>query len=230
MDALDDETCFVLPQTDAGERRLLIYLHGIVPPQAKSDQKRLVETVVMSAATRAGYAAMIPRGRRGIGPGFAKDWWAWPTTSSDYAKYAKQMIASFLERRTALEAIAGGRFKRTYLAGSSNGAYFATSIALRGAMDIDGFGAMSGGSGAGTLPSALAALPARAFYVGIPTYDTTNADGKTLAALLDATKWPHKVAEHPLGHGAKEIYLDEAFAFWDAEAAKNAGDASAASD
>jgi hypothetical protein len=26
-----------------------------------------------------------------------------------------------------------------------------------------------------------------------------------------------RVAEHPFGHGAREVYLDEAFAFWDSK-------------
>src|SRR5438128_1862123 len=46
LDALDQETCVVLPPRDVPDRRLLIYLHGIVPPQADSDQKRTVETIV----------------------------------------------------------------------------------------------------------------------------------------------------------------------------------------
>jgi predicted esterase len=228
LDALDDESCYVLPRGEGGERKLLIYLHGIVPPQAMSDPKRNVETVVANAARRAGYAALLPRGRRGIGPAFAKDWWAWPTTASDYAKYAPAMIAGFEARRAALARIAGGPFARTYLAGSSNGAYFVTAIALRGAMDVDGFGAMSGGSGGATRVTALAAIAPRPFYVGIPTNDeTTTAGAKALAALLASAKWPRKIAEHPFGHGARETYLDEAFAFWDEEAAREAARAAA---
>ena len=35
-----------------------------------------------------------------------------------------------------------------------------------------------------------------------------------IAAVLEAAHWPVRVAEHPVGHGAREVYLDEAFAFW----------------
>lgn len=220
--ALDEETCYVPPR-EGGERRLLIYLHGIVPPQTPregADPKRTVETIVANAARRSGYAALIPRGRRGIGPAFAKDYYAWPTTASDYSKYASSMIASFVLHKEALEKITGP-FARTYLAGSSNGAYFVTSIALHGAMPIDGFGAMSGGSPGAMRASMLTAVPPRAFYVGVATADPTTRDGsKALGALLTAAKWPNRLAEHPLGHGAREVYLDEAFAFWD-EAARS---------
>src|SRR6185436_1903081 len=105
---------------------------------------------------------------------FAKDWWAWPTTASDYAKLAPAIVASLHAKREAFARIVGP-FARTYLAGSSNGAYFVTSLALHGAIDVDGFGAMSGGSGGALRPAALRGVPARPFYVGIPTIDETSA-------------------------------------------------------
>src|SRR5687767_5816553 len=64
--ALDEATCYVLP--DAPPDTLLIYLHGIVPPAGPSPQKTNLETVVSNAARRAGVAALVPRGERGLGP------------------------------------------------------------------------------------------------------------------------------------------------------------------
>ena len=220
LEALDAETCFYLPPAGAAPRRLLIYLHGIVPPGATSPQKEAVESAVRNAAHRAGWAAMIPRGRRGVGPGANKDWWAWPTTSSDYAKYAAKMAADWRVQRDALAVLAGGPFARTYLAGSSNGAYFVATLALRGAIAVDGFGAMSGGSAAGWSAAQLTHVPKPPFYVGYGAYDETNTGPKALASLLESAAWRHRAAAHPVAHGAKEIYLDEAFAFWDAEAAR----------
>ena len=45
VEPLDEETCFVLPEKPSTE--LLIYLHGIVPPEKTSIQKTNFETVVV---------------------------------------------------------------------------------------------------------------------------------------------------------------------------------------
>jgi len=217
---LDEETCYLLPD-DA--HTLLVYLHGIVPPTPESEQKERVELAVVHASTRAGAAALVPRGIRGIGPGAARDWWAWPTEPVAHAKHAPTLVARWADARRRLERIAGAPFARTYLAGSSNGAYFLTTLALRGDLDrlgfpVDGYGAMSGGSAGGRAASSLP-VPGRPFYVGYGAYDeSTKPSARALGALLTLAKWPTRTAEHPVGHGAREEYLDEAFAFWAAQA------------
>ncbi len=183
-------------------------------------QKQTVQGAVLAAATRAGAAAIVPRGRRGIGPEGARDWWAWPTSPSAHAQLAREIIARWLSAKKKLEAIAGAPFERTYLAGSSNGAYFLSALALRGDCDeagfaIDGYGAMSGGAAGGRGAEALEGRAPRRVYVGFGTYDAeTKGGARALAKVFEAAHWPVRVAEHPVGHGAREVYLDEAFAFW----------------
>jgi predicted esterase len=219
---LDEDVCYVLPALPAGKpRRLLVYLHGIVPPVPDSPQKRTVQTVVLHASTRAGVAAIIPRGRRGIGPAQAHDWWAWPTAAADVARLAPSIVERWAAAKAKFERIAGAPFDRTYLAGSSNGAYFLTALALRGDRDwlasfpVDGFGAMSGGAASGGTPARLAGQAPRPFYVGWGSYDEeSKANARSLIGALTTARWPVRAAEHPLGHGANEVYLDEAFDFW----------------
>jgi predicted esterase len=79
-------------------------------------------------------------------------------------------------------------------------------------MTVDGFGVMSGGSGHVT--DELGTLDPVPFYIGFGKQDAVGPGSRSLAKLLRARGWPVRVAEHPVGHGAKEIYLDEAFAFW----------------
>ena len=222
MSALDEDVCYVLPKLAEGKSaRLLVYLHGIVPPVKDSVQKTTVQSAVLNAATRAGAAAIVPRGRRGIGPAGANDWWAWPTDPATHARLVKELVARWTLAKKKLEGIAGAPFARTYLAGSSNGAYFLAALALRGDADelgfpIDGYGAMSGGAPGGRGADALAKRQARPFYIGFGTYDEESKNGaKALAALTKAARWPTKLAEHPFGHGAREVYLEEAFVFWD---------------
>ena len=217
---LAEDVCYVLPPLPLDHpRRLLVYLHGIIPPVPDSQQQSKVEMAVLHACTRAGVAALVPRGRRGFGPAGARDWWAWPTSAS----VAPSLVARWAEAKRALEAIAGAPFDRTYLAGSSSGAYLVTALADRGdlpspAFPVDGFAAISGGMvGAGAADRFARGSP-RPFYVGYGTYDeTTTAGVRALVAALEAAHWPVRAAPHPLGHGTNEVYLDEAFAFFDSE-------------
>lgn len=213
---LDEGTCYLLPEvTDATRPKvLLIYLPGIMPPATRSPQKENVLRVVAGAARRRGAIALVPRGRRGIGPADAKDWWAWPTSSRDFATYASVMLGEWTSARAKLEA-ALGPFERVYLAGSSSGAYFVTALVFAGAIEMDGYAAISGGAAGYTRDDP--GIKKRPFYVGYASGDSTNAGPKGLGAFLGSAGWPVRVAAHPGGHGAREVYLDEAFAFWNAE-------------
>lgn len=222
LTALADDVCYVLPSLPADRpRRLLVYLHGIVPPVADSEQQRKVETAVLHACARAGVAALVPRGLRGIGPTGARDWWAWPTSSTDITRLAPSLVARWTKEKMALETIAGAPFARTYLAGSSNGAYLLAALAERGdlpspAFPVDGFAAISGGAG-----TRVPGGSPRPFYVGYGIHDeATTAGARALVSALEAAHWPVRAAPHPLGHGANEVYLDEAFAFFDAQGAQ----------
>src|SRR5690606_14197022 len=137
--------------------------------------------IVASAARRAKAAAILPRGRRGIGPKGAKDWWAWPTSASHHARYSAELVDEWSRARQRLEEALGRRFERAYLAGSSSGAYFLSALALSGAADYDGYAATSGGS-AGPLGVRAGAALKRPFYVGYATGDPTSNAPKALAA------------------------------------------------
>ena len=123
------------------------------------------------------------------------------------------MVAEWSVARAKLEG-ALGAFERTYLAGSSSGAYFLTALALGGAVEMDGYAATSGGA-KGQASRHASSVKRRPFYVSWASGDPTNGGPKGLGAFLSANGWPVRVAEHPGGHGAREVYLDEAFAFWD---------------
>jgi predicted esterase len=212
---LDAETCYLPPapaKPGGHPPRLLVYLHGIIPPQVgNSPQKENVMTAVKNAAQRAGIAAIVPRGVRGVGPSGSKDWWAWPTSPDKHAELAPGLAQRIDGAKKKLEETLGVTFERTYLAGSSNGAYFAVNLALRGEIEIDGLGAMSGGA-----PTAILRKKPLPVYVGYGKYDEpSKSGGLALAKATEAAGWKTKVAEHPFPHGAREVYIDEAFAFWD---------------
>ncbi len=202
VNALDESTCYVLP--DEPTETLLIYLHGIVPPIPTSPQKTSVETVVANAARRARVAALIPRGQAGFGPGRRENWFGWPTSEAKYREYAPAFVASFAEKRKKLEDASGITFSRTYIAGSSSGAYFAALLALHGGIAADGFGIMSGGRGAKT--AELGTLSSKPVYIGFGKYDRgVRLGALALAEIFRAARWPVRMGEHAVDHGAKEV-------------------------
>jgi predicted esterase len=210
VSSLDEDACYVLP--DQPTHSLLIYLHGIVPPTKDSEQKTNFETVVAKSSRRANIAALLPRGEQGLGPRGRHDWWGWPTNQASYQAHAAAMVATITAKRKKLESWVGLSFSRIYLAGSSSGAYFIARLALHGDLEADGYGAMSGGS----VPDGIdfARLAPKPFYVGYGLYDPARRSAQALVAALRDAGWPVREAAHPVGHGAKEIYLDEAFAFF----------------
>lgn len=210
---LDESTCYLVPDgwDSARPTRLLVYFAGIVPPVPRSPQKEKVARIVAAAAKRARAVALLPRGRRGIGPADARDWWAWPTSRSDVQAHAGAIVAAVLASRAKLEG-ALGHLDRMYVAGSSSGAYFLSALALGGWLEADGWAAASGGApglAGRELPSRRAP-----FYVGYASADPTSGGPKALGAFLERARWPVRMAVHPGDHGAREVYLDEAFAYW----------------
>jgi predicted esterase len=208
---LDATSCYILPAVPT--RTLLIYLHGIVPPRDESPEKTKVQSVILKASQQAGVVALVPRGRAGFGPVGRRGWVGWPTTDALYEKYARELVTELAAAKTKLEARTRVTFSPVYLAGSSSGAYFVARLALHGGIDVDGFGAMSGGTGSD--PMELAGLAPKPFYIGYGRYDDyVRRAIPTLVGVLSRAHWPLRVAEHPVDHGAREVYLEEAFAFW----------------
>jgi predicted esterase len=210
--ALDPGTCVAMPREVRAPRTLLVYLHGTIAPTG--DTQRVVQQIVRANAEKRGYVALLPRGRRGIGPNKIQDWWAWPTSTDAHLKYAREMVASWLAIRKDLEARLGASFEKTFLGGSSNGAYFLTVLALKGEIDVDGFGAFSGGSRSGFTQARVTASARPPFYVGYGTYDDTKDLPIALGDFLEQLRWPSETRAHRVSHGANEVYLDEAMEFW----------------
>jgi poly(3-hydroxybutyrate) depolymerase len=210
VSVLDAQTCYVLP--DAPSSSLVVYLHGIVPPAAASPHKTKLESIVASAARRDGFAVLLPRGIQGHAGSKHPGWWGWPTDEASFHEHVDGLSARFSASRHELERRTGRAFEKIYLAGSSAGAYFVALVVLHGSMHVDGYGIMSGGSGhAG---AAFEARPAVPLYAGFGTYDSVGPSARAFAESVRKRGWPVCVRPHALGHGAKEVYLDEAIAFW----------------
>ena len=82
------------------------------------------------------------------------------------------MLDEWARARRTLEERSGHPFDEVYVVGFSSGAYFATSLALRAKLDVDGYVVLAGG--APTAPSADASRHVPVF-VGVCARDAASA-------------------------------------------------------
>jgi len=81
-------------------------------------------------------------------------------------------------------------------------------------MRADGYGVLSGC--APFWSPKIGELTPKPVYVGYGLFDTVKKGCDSFVDQLKRAGWPIKVSEFKTGHGAREVYLDEAFAYWDA--------------
>ncbi|WP_437956115.1 hypothetical protein WME76_32285 [Sorangium sp. So ce119] len=212
--SLPGDVCAFLPAREApGPRVLMIFLHGVVQPE--SGWQWAQQRGAARAGARHGVVVMMPRGRRGIGPKAMEDWWCWPTATAAQASHEDALLAEWDAARAELERRAGGRFERVLVFGFSNGAYYATSLAMRGRLPVDGYAAFAGGSGARYLERAGAQTRLRVpLFVGWGGKDPAHRDQVALARMLRRLKWPSKALGKPrAGHAMTDDQVDQAFEF-----------------
>jgi len=223
LTTLKNDVCSFTPaDVPSGPRTLVIFLHGVTEPG--SNWQWTFQRAAMRIATSKGFSVITPRGRRGIGPKGMEDWWTWPTAETAQQKVESDLLAEWTEAKEELEAKSGAKFERVWIFGFSNGAYYATSLAMRGRLAddgdakhpiADGYAAFAGGSGASYLKLAAAKTKTRPrFFVGWGGKDPKHGDQEELAAMLHDLGWPSKSdPAKNAGHTATDRQLSDAVAF-----------------
>lgn len=219
LEVLSTGACFkAASKPAAGPSTLVIFLHGVIKPE--SGWQATQQRAAARAAEAHGFTVMMPPGRRGNGPQGMTDWHTWPTASR-HAALESELLSEWAKGRVELEARLGKRFERVWIFGFSNGAYFATSLALRGRLgagapvEADGFAVFAGGDGAAYLEKAARQQKQRAkVFVGWGKKDKAHRDQKRLAGLLTRLRWPSKSAEAArAGHTMVDAHVTAAVRF-----------------
>ena len=194
LDTLADHVCAHVPATFApGPRTLVIFLHGVIKPGL--GWQRNQQLAARRVAATAGVAALMPRGRRGVGPKGMEDWYTWPARPA-HASIEAEVIAEWTHAKEALEARLGQPFERVWVFGFSNGAYYATSLALQGRLTapplrVDGFAVFAGGSAAPYIEKAARHTSTRRpLFVGWGGRDPDHRNQQRLASMLRRLRWP----------------------------------------
>jgi predicted esterase len=124
------------------------------------------------------------------------------------------VLAEWLRARELVEQRQGAKFERVFVMGFSNGAYYASSLALRDKLPVDGYAVFAGGSGPDhQRRAAWTGTHRAAVFVGITSKDRTASDARKLARLLADLGWPHRAEERPVGLAVADAHLDHALAY-----------------
>ncbi len=212
LEALAEGVCFFAANGE-GSRPLVIFLHPLVGAGSnwQWDQQRLLARLGKAS----GFSVLMPRGRLGIGPKRAQDIYAWPTSAGMQERYEDELIEEWSQARRKVEE-REGKFSRVVVFGFSNGAYYATSLAMRGRLEVDGYGVFAGGSGSKYLRLLAAKAPRRApIFVGYGTKDPAHRDQRELIEMLKSLGWKHRAKSARVGHTVTEDQLQGALHFLD---------------
>lgn len=223
LESLSNDVCtFQSSHPSSGPRTLVIFLHGVTEPG--SGWQWTFQRAAARIADSRGLTVIMPRGRRGNGPKGMEDWWTWPTSQAAQEKIEGEILAEWAGAQTELETKMGQKFERVWVFGFSNGAYYATSLAMRGRLAADGdakhpvangYAAFAGGSGASYLKVAGKQTKDRPpFFVGWGGKDPKHGDQEELAEMLKDLHWPSKSeGAKKAGHTATDKQLTDAVAF-----------------
>jgi predicted esterase len=190
---LSDHVCWFDGGTPAdGRRTLVIYLHGAL---AKTPGFFYLQQRAMALhAKRHGFTVLMPTSPSdGVG-------YVWPTSQKAQKEQEPAILAGIAKARADLVKRVGHGFDETFVVGFSSGAYYGSSLAIRGALDVDGYIVLAGGSSWVRHPPD-ATGPRAPIFVGVSAADPqTRNHSRALAGSLRAMGWPYRAEERNAGH------------------------------
>jgi predicted esterase len=198
-------------QPENGRRTLVVFLHGMIAKDV--DWQWLQERALTRQAKASKFEAVFARAP--LGPGG----YIWPGTKDDQDAHEQELIAGWNEARAYLET-KNGKYDEVFLMGFSSGAYFTSSLILRGKANFDGYAVFAGGAGGIAAPNVEHKAPV---YVGVCADDKQTADhSRNFGAALAARGWPNRVDEQNVGHMFSDIHVMHALTYLRAQSAKKA--------
>jgi predicted esterase len=204
IEALPKEICYLDGGRTPARRTLVIFLHGAVARNTTWSWNH--ERGILRLAKAAGIEVLFPRSPESE-PGYV-----WPGSLKAQEDVEQEIIDRWAAARHALEQRDGRPFDEVFVMGFSSGAYFASSLAMRGRLDVDGYAVFAGGQAMGARPT-----PIRRFapvFVGVCAQDETSAShSRAFAAALSAAGIPRTVNEQPVGHGLSHIHFNYALSY-----------------
>jgi pimeloyl-ACP methyl ester carboxylesterase len=212
VEELPGDVCHVDGGQRGDRRALVVFLHGAIAEGTTWQWTQ--ERALARQAREGGFEAIFPRAP--LGP----NGYLWPGTVKSQEAHEEELANGWRAARTLLEARAGKPFDDVFVMGFSSGAYFASSLALRGRLeDVAGYALFAGGA-AYTAKAGSAPRPTPVF-VGVCSDDGQTADdSRSVGAALAARGWPRRVDEEHVGHMFSDIHVIHAIGYLRGAAAR----------
>ncbi len=196
---LSDHVCYFDGGTrPEGRRTLVVYLHGslVFNPGFQYVQQRNMRL----QAKQNGFVVLIP-----TAPRTDTGYW-WPSGATQKAD-EPGIVAGIAKSKAELEAKLNTHFDETFVIGFSSGAYYASSLAVRGVLDVDGYIVLAGGS-SWMRPDAANGAKRVPIYVGVSATDKQTRDhARGFAGTLASLHWPFRVDEREVGHMVDPVFV-----------------------
>jgi len=196
---LSDHVCYLDGGAPAdGRRTLVIYLHGALA--TKPGFAYMQQRAMALHAKKHAFTVVIPTGPSdGVG-------YVWPAAPKDVKDKEPAILAGIQKARADVEKRVGHPFDETFVVGFSSGAYYGSSLALRSALDVDGYIVLAGG--AGWVQAAEAPGKRAPVFVGVSAADPLSANhSRGLAGALGGRHWPYRAEERAVGHGVDWTFM-----------------------
>lgn len=200
LETLSNGLCYV-KAAEPERRTLVVFLHGMIAKNV--DWQWLQERALTRQAKASKFDAIFAKAP--LGPGG----YAWPGTKEAQDANEDALIAGWNEARAELEKRNGVAYDEVFVMGFSSGAYFTSSLALRGRVKADGFAVFAGGAGFGTGATDMPPV-----FVGVCADDAQTAGhSRSFGATLAARGWPHRIDEQRVGHMFGDVHVAHAVAW-----------------
>jgi predicted esterase len=198
---------------DQAPDTLVVFLHGLT--KLGTTWQWNGQRALARYAKAHGFEVILPRGRLGAGSKKYADMWNWPGSVEGQKTVEDEVLAEWASAQKTLEERNGKPFARVWVFGFSAGAYYATSLALRGRIRAAGFGVFAGGGApTGVERWARATQPKPPIYVGYGYKDRARKDPQKLGRALALMGWKSLVVGRPnVGHAMTDAQVREAVAF-----------------
>lgn len=207
IESLPGDVCFLdgdVANEKHHRRTLVVFLHGAV---AKNTTWQWNHMRGMQKLAKGDHVDILfPRSPKSD-VGFV-----WPGSIEAQEKVEQGLFDQWANARQVLERRSGKKYDEVFVMGFSSGAYFVSSLAMRGRLDVDGYATMAGGQGLPARPQPIERFAP--VYVGVCSRDEGSAShSRAFAGALSMAGIPRAVGEQPVGHGLSHVHFNSALAY-----------------
>jgi predicted esterase len=204
FESLAGDHCYLNGGRTSSRRTLIVFLHGAIAKGTTWSWNH--QRMLMKLAKAHEVEIVFPRS-----PSTDRGY-LWPGKLEAQERQEQELIDGWMTAKRTLENRDARPFDEVFVMGFSSGAYFTSSLAMRGRLDVDGYAVFAGGQGMSRPTRAIEHFAP--VFVGVCTEDdTTAAHSRAFAGALLAAGIPAMASEQNVGHGLSDVHFRQALGF-----------------